>query len=200
LEKKIIETLKSCLINFGESSGFSKGDLVTWKPYMNNRPIPTWGQQCVIVDIMGKVRVLEVSDGYSPYFMEQHDVIVGYLDDDGVFVTISLPSTRLKRLDAESVANKTLVDVYSQFKYRSGEINIGDIMVLKPNMKITLDLDYNTPVIIQELLSSVVYDKNNEQFDIIIGVMSIPESEFLPPVYFSLYYDSRRLQLLGGKQ
>lgn len=72
---------------------FEPLQLVQWKPYLKNRKT---GGPFVVVEVLDKPRVSTVDESGSSYFKEPLDIILGYVDTDGDFLTFHYDSRRFE--------------------------------------------------------------------------------------------------------
>lgn len=81
---------------FTKQNEFKIGQLVTWKDRMQNRTKPDYGQPAIIVEIFSKPKVDTTKSAGSPYFDEPLDLRLGFIDDDGDFMTLLFDSRRFR--------------------------------------------------------------------------------------------------------
>lgn len=87
--------LLAALERYNEHHDFSVGDLIQWKPSMQNRRLPSYGEAIVVLEIL-ETPVETTQDPASPYFGEKLDLKCGALDSSEEFVTIFLPGSRFE--------------------------------------------------------------------------------------------------------
>ena len=73
---------------------FRPGQLVCWKPELKNRKYPAYGECGVVVSILPEPVIDTSNDSGSQYFREPLDIVLGFLDGDGDFVTYHFDSRR----------------------------------------------------------------------------------------------------------
>lgn len=73
---------------------FKPGQLVCWKPELKNRKYPAYGECGVVVKILPEPVTDTGNDSGSPYFREPLDIVLGFLDGDGDFITYHFDSRR----------------------------------------------------------------------------------------------------------
>lgn len=79
---------------------FKSGDIVTWKPGLDNRRYPRMGFPAVVLEVLEKPLFDVENDSSSPYFREPLDMIIGtYVEKEGkptVFLTWHVDSRRFR--------------------------------------------------------------------------------------------------------
>lgn len=79
---------------------FAPGDLVTWKPGLQNRRIPRHGQPAIVVEVLADPLLDTERESGSTYYREPQDIILGVLWDRdperGAFVTFHFDSRRFQ--------------------------------------------------------------------------------------------------------
>jgi hypothetical protein len=70
------------------------GQLVCWKPELKNRKYPAYGECGVVVSVLPEPVIDKGNDAGSPYFHEPLDVVIGFLNGDGDFITFHFDSRR----------------------------------------------------------------------------------------------------------
>lgn len=73
---------------------FRPGQLVCWKPELRNRKYPAYGECGVVVSVLPAPVTDGNDDSGSPYFREPLDIVLGFVDGDGDFVTYHFDSRR----------------------------------------------------------------------------------------------------------
>lgn len=88
------QTLRQALETFNIKSSFTPGDVIEWKPGMENRLVKG---PFIVVAVQDRP-VYDHADGDSgtPYFREPLDIIAGYIDKGGRFLLIHLDSRRFQ--------------------------------------------------------------------------------------------------------
>jgi hypothetical protein len=79
---------------------FKPGDLVSWKPGLRNRKVPSYSAPAIVVEVLAEP-VLDTDDeSGSTYYREPHDLVLGVLWDQapnrGDFVTFYFDSRRFQ--------------------------------------------------------------------------------------------------------
>lgn len=96
-----LEKLKSIWSSFYDETVFEAGDFVEWKPGMKNRRYPDYGQPVVVMELLEEPVFDSAKDSGSSYYREPLDVVLGFLDSDGDFVSFHFDSRRFQKYDAE---------------------------------------------------------------------------------------------------
>jgi hypothetical protein len=73
---------------------FRPGQLVCWKAELKNRKYPAYGECGVVVKVLPEPVMDAGNDSGSPYFREPLDIVLGFLDGDGDFITYHFDSRR----------------------------------------------------------------------------------------------------------
>jgi hypothetical protein len=73
---------------------FRPGQLVCWKPELKNRKFPSYGECGVVVSVLHEPMIDTGNDSGSPYFREPLDIVLGFVDGDGDFITYHVDSRR----------------------------------------------------------------------------------------------------------
>ena len=73
---------------------FQPGQLVRWKPEMRNRKYPAYGECGVVVSLLDHPVFDEGGHSGSSSFREPLDVVLGFVDSDGDFITYHFDSRR----------------------------------------------------------------------------------------------------------
>jgi hypothetical protein len=73
---------------------FRPGQLVCWKPELKNRKYPAYGECGVVVEVLPEPIMDGGNDSGSPFFREPLDIVLGFLDGDGDFITYHFDSRR----------------------------------------------------------------------------------------------------------
>ena len=73
---------------------FKPGQLVCWKAELKNRKFPAYGECGVVVSVLPVPVMDSTADSGSPYFREPLDLVLGFVDGDGDFITYHFDSRR----------------------------------------------------------------------------------------------------------
>jgi len=73
---------------------FQPGQLVRWKPELKNRKFPAYGECGVVVSVLSDPVMDTSNDSGSPYYREPLDIVLGFVDGDGDFITYHFDSRR----------------------------------------------------------------------------------------------------------
>jgi hypothetical protein len=94
------EQLRAALKVFDVFHTFDRGDLVMWKPEMQNRRSPAYGEPIIVVNHYEDATYADDSDGVgSSQFREPLDLVCGemrYVGDDATFVLFWYDSRRFQ--------------------------------------------------------------------------------------------------------
>lgn len=93
------EKLNALRQKFEEKNEFKPGDIVRWKPEMQNKKYPLYGGCAVVLEKLGAPVVAEDKEGDSPYFMEPLDLVLGHVDSDGDFLIFHYDSRRFEHAE-----------------------------------------------------------------------------------------------------
>lgn len=88
------ERLTQCYSILNESYNFSKGDIVKWKPLLNDRRLPLENEPAIVVEVLDKPVFDTGNDAGSTYFNTPYDIILGVIGEDGDFLTFYYNSKR----------------------------------------------------------------------------------------------------------
>lgn len=73
---------------------FQPGQLVRWKPELKNRKFPAYGECGVVVSVLPEPVMDAGNDSGSQYFREPLDIVLGFVDGEGDFITYHFDSRR----------------------------------------------------------------------------------------------------------
>ena len=73
---------------------FHPGQLVRWKPELRNRNFPAYGECGVVVSILPEPVIDPSNDSGSSYYREPLDIVLGFVDGEGDFITYHFDSRR----------------------------------------------------------------------------------------------------------
>ncbi|GEM_PF-734640 len=85
---------------------FRPGQLVSWKAELRNRKFPAYGECGVVVSLLPEPVMDAGNDSGSPYFREPLDIVIGFIDGDGDFITYHFDSRRFAPVNV-AVAGST---------------------------------------------------------------------------------------------
>ena len=84
LNEDVAETLRLRYAQFRQTTVFKPGDLVTWKPGMNNKTLPKPGQPAVVVvQVLDQPVMDREPEGGSCYFREPLNLVLGVVLSEG---------------------------------------------------------------------------------------------------------------------
>jgi hypothetical protein len=85
---------RSMYERFMRRQKFQPGQLVRWKPELKNRKYPAYGECGVVVSVLPEPVMDAGNDSGSPYYREPLDIVLGFVDGDGDFITYHFDSRR----------------------------------------------------------------------------------------------------------
>jgi len=96
VSKKVVtpEKLRERFLIFGEKHTFSKGDIVKWKPLLQDRRLPLENEPAIVIEVPDKPVFDKNEDAGSPYFNIAYDIILGVIGEDDDFLTFHYDSRR----------------------------------------------------------------------------------------------------------
>jgi len=74
--------------------------LVEWKPGLQNKKKPRYGEPGIVVEVLGVPIHGETDESGSAYFREPLDLIVGFIEESGDFVVFHYDQRRFKPYQA----------------------------------------------------------------------------------------------------
>jgi hypothetical protein len=95
-----IENLQQCYRAMEEKHSFHKGQLVKWKPHLNNKKLPKLGQPAIVLDILDSP-IVDEEEPSSTYFREHLDIVLGVFDPNGTFLKFYYDSSRFEPYEQE---------------------------------------------------------------------------------------------------
>jgi len=96
LEGNKSENLRKASAAMQDLYQFVPGDLIQWKPMLQNRIQPAYGEPVVVIEALTEPLIDSSNDSGSPYFREPLDIVVGELDSDDDFLLWHLDSRRME--------------------------------------------------------------------------------------------------------
>jgi hypothetical protein len=88
--------LSAACTSFLEVNTFEVRQLVKWKNDLKNRKLPRVDQPAIVVRVLDSPVINSSDDSGSPYFLEELDVVLGVLSEDGTFLTFYYDSRRFE--------------------------------------------------------------------------------------------------------
>jgi hypothetical protein len=80
----------------GQEKELRPGMLVQWKPNLKNRKSPEYGKPGIVVEVLSPPIIDTTFDSGSTYFREQLGMIIGFIDEDGDFITYHADARRFE--------------------------------------------------------------------------------------------------------
>jgi hypothetical protein len=80
----------------GREKELRPGMLVQWKPNLKNRKSPEYGKPGIVVEVLNPPIIDTTFDSGSTYFREQLGMIIGFIDEDGDFMTYHADARRFE--------------------------------------------------------------------------------------------------------
>lgn len=91
-----IKDLNYCAEEIQTKYEFKKGDLIEWKPKLNNKRWPKKNQPAIVLEVLEEPIIDSSKESSSPYYREPLDLIIGFIFDDGVFISFYVNSKRYR--------------------------------------------------------------------------------------------------------
>ena len=95
MKSERIINLENAYRSFCMRETFSPGDIVTWKNGLANKMIDG---PFIVIDVLDKPVIDDTEGPDSGYFREHLDIIVGFLNEEEIFVLVHLDSRRLGKV------------------------------------------------------------------------------------------------------
>jgi hypothetical protein len=95
---------RSMYERFMRRHDFRPGQLVCWKPELKNRKFPAYGECGVVVNVLPEPVMDTGNDSGSPYFREPLDIVIGFLDGEGDFITYHFDSRRFAPINEQKAS------------------------------------------------------------------------------------------------
>lgn len=102
LAMSVEERLRLGYALYAETTRFKPGQLVCWKPLMQNRSIPVDEEPAVVISHLKKPVISPDNESGSPFYREELDLIIGVLDEEYNFLRFYVDSHRFERWQADS--------------------------------------------------------------------------------------------------
>lgn len=94
--KEKLQLLKECKELISNKYDFKIGDIAKWKPNLKNRGMPEYDEPMIVLETL-EIPILDNEDGpSSTYFNEPLDIVVGFIADEGEFISYYFDSRRLQ--------------------------------------------------------------------------------------------------------
>ena len=88
------ETLREALGLLNDTRRFAPGQIVAWKPGMQNKKHPAYEEPAIVVDVLDPPVLDPCLKTGSAYFREPLDLVLGFLGEDGDFRLIHCDGRR----------------------------------------------------------------------------------------------------------
>lgn len=88
--------LRTACDNFLTKEDFKVGQIVKWKKDLKNRKLPQKNQPAIVVRVLDEPIVSTDDESSSPYFLENLDIVLGVMSNDGTFLTFYYDSSRFE--------------------------------------------------------------------------------------------------------
>ncbi|KOR28201.1 hypothetical protein TI04_11560 [Achromatium sp. WMS2] len=92
--------LKQRYQTFTKKYKFMPGDIVTWKPGLQDRRLPRYGQPAVVMEVLTNPILDPENESGSPYFHQRLDIILGIIAEGeavrGELITFYFDSRRFQ--------------------------------------------------------------------------------------------------------
>ncbi len=76
-------TLRARRQSLLQAHAFAPGDLVTWKPGLQNRRLPKYGEPAIVLQVLSEPVLDTEKESGSAYFREPLSLVLGVLLDEG---------------------------------------------------------------------------------------------------------------------
>lgn len=80
----------------GRGADLLPGMLVQWKPNLKNRKSPDYGRPGIVVEVLSPPIIDATFDSGSTYFRELLGMVIGFIDEDGDFMTYHVDARRFE--------------------------------------------------------------------------------------------------------
>jgi len=94
--KEKIARLKECKELLEVEYNFKKGDIVKWKPNLQNRGLPEYDEPVIVLDLLDSPLYDEEEGPSSTYFKEPLDIVLGYIAEDGELISFYFDKRRFQ--------------------------------------------------------------------------------------------------------
>jgi hypothetical protein len=94
--EEYLTQLKSACRNYLQKESFEVGQIVKWKENLKNRKLPHNNQPAIVIAVLDEPVIHTDDESGSPYFLENLDIILGIILDDGTFLSFYYDSRRFK--------------------------------------------------------------------------------------------------------
>lgn len=94
-----IDKLKAAQRYYSETTRFSAGDIVEWKPNMKMAPLPTYSAPAVVVRMLDNPGEI-ISSVFPMADSVRYDMLIGVIDGDGDFNVFKAYSACMKEWQA----------------------------------------------------------------------------------------------------
>lgn len=96
--QQYLDNLKGLRELYFSDGRIKEGDFVEWKPGLKNKKRPSYYQPGIVMEVLAEPVLDKREEASSAYFRERLDVIIGFIDDDGDFITYYFDSSRFMPL------------------------------------------------------------------------------------------------------
>ena len=104
---KTIEVLRERHAVLMDKIEFKAGDIVCWKPGLQNRLRPADGEPAIVVEVLKKPRYDEQKNAGTSNYFEPLDLILGLIDEDKDFMVFHFDSRRFQHFESEPRSDRT---------------------------------------------------------------------------------------------
>lgn len=95
------QRLMDVLNNYNETTSFEVGQLVVWKEGLKNKKMPDYGVPAVVVKVYETPVIDEQAPLASPYYGEELNLKLAFLDEDNELLTFHYDGNRFKIFEQE---------------------------------------------------------------------------------------------------
>jgi hypothetical protein len=180
-----------------EKHSFAPGDIVKWKPGLNNRRFPSKDGVAVVTRVLAApVYDQQKKDAGNPLFLEPLTLVLGVFDSDDDFAEFHYDGARLMPAAPDDAAPRItarLREMYEGLAHRV-QFKKGDMVMWKPGLKNKKRPREDEAAVVVEAMEEPVHDAKKgsgaqyfmEPLDLKLGVID-EDGDFI--VY---HFDSRR--------
>lgn len=94
--EEMLLRLKRAFDVFQQQHELRAGQIVKWKPGLQNKRLPSYGDPAIVLEVLDDPVVDNSNTAGGPYFREKLDVVLGVIDPDGDFLGFHFDSRRFE--------------------------------------------------------------------------------------------------------
>jgi len=183
--------------SYYERYAFSPGDIVKWKPFLNNRRFPSKDGVAIVTRVLpAPVYDMQKKDAGNPLFMEPLTLALGVFDSDDDFAEFHYDGSRFMPAQPQDAAPRVVQRLRECFEALNTRVQFkrGDMVVWKPGLKNKKRPKLDEAAVVVDVLDPPVFDAKKgagaqyfmEPLDLKLGVID-EDGDWI--VY---HFDSRR--------